>query len=193
MKPIKIRRRQIILASLLVAFGTAIYLNWQFSPNKNFTISQTETASSNLGETRYVNSSGLENSSETEFGKDFKSREKGSDFFSEARINRKKSREESLEMMKKILSDSDINNKTKVLVSKEISALTKSIQQETNIENLTKSKCEFSDCLAVVNNNCCILTVAAENLSKKEIVQLSDIVHNQTGFENDKISIVAKK
>ncbi len=51
----KFRKRQIILASLIAALGTAVYLNWQFTGDKNFEVSNMLQSTEELGEARYVN------------------------------------------------------------------------------------------------------------------------------------------
>ncbi|GMB10558.1 MAG: spoIIIAH-like protein [Candidatus Improbicoccus devescovinae] len=66
----RFHRKQVVLASLIMSLGIAVFLNWQLNPNKNLTT--TEVLSSNkftdkgiikkiiskenLGEARYVNS-----------------------------------------------------------------------------------------------------------------------------------------
>ena len=53
----KFRKRQLILASLIAALGTAVYLNWQFTGDKNFQVSNMLQSTEELGEARYVNNS----------------------------------------------------------------------------------------------------------------------------------------
>ena len=51
-------KRQLVLAALVVALGAAVYLNWQFSDNRDLLATNTVTSSQKeLGEAQYVNNS----------------------------------------------------------------------------------------------------------------------------------------
>ena len=51
-------KRQLVLAALVVALGAAVYLNWQFSDNRDLLATNTITSSQKeLGEAQYVNNS----------------------------------------------------------------------------------------------------------------------------------------
>lgn len=48
-------KRQLVLAALVVALGAAVYLNWQFSDNRDLLATNTVTSSQKeLGEAQYV-------------------------------------------------------------------------------------------------------------------------------------------
>ena len=49
-------KRQLVIASLVVALGAAVYLNWQFSDTSGIEVSENEASSvKQLGQTTYVN------------------------------------------------------------------------------------------------------------------------------------------
>ena len=60
----KFHKRQLILASLVVALGAAVYLNWQFSEDKGLNSTGILESTKELGEARYVNTSHVEEKSE---------------------------------------------------------------------------------------------------------------------------------
>ena len=52
----KFGKRQLVIASLVVALGTAVYLNWQFSENSAINIvDDSENNYKKIGQTTYVN------------------------------------------------------------------------------------------------------------------------------------------
>ena len=54
-----IKRRQLIMATLVVALGSAVFVNWYFTNSSNNVAGVNDTTSEyvqNLGEAKYVNS-----------------------------------------------------------------------------------------------------------------------------------------
>lgn len=93
----KFRKRQIILASLIVALGTAVYLNWQFSDNKNLGITSVMDSSDELGEARYVNNANFSDNSNI-------LSESTKQYFAEAQISRQKAHENEEEILTNLMS-----------------------------------------------------------------------------------------
>ena len=85
-----IKRRQLILATLVVALGAAVFVNWYYTGNNSSVQAPEETTESeyvqNLGEAKYVNATGEE-----------------ADYFSEVKLNRQKSRDGALDALNKSL------------------------------------------------------------------------------------------
>ena len=108
----KFHKRQLILASLVAALGAAVYINWQFSGNKNLGATDIIESTRELGEARYVNStnidSNLENSPATPTPES-----STKNFFASAQSNRQKAKEESEEKLKNLISEPNINAEIK--------------------------------------------------------------------------------
>ena len=49
------RKKQVILAALVLALGTAVYLNWQFSSNQDLIADNSIMSTKELGEAQFVN------------------------------------------------------------------------------------------------------------------------------------------
>ena len=111
----KFRKRQLILASLIIALGTAVYLNWQFSGNKALEVTNIlDSSSDELGEARYVNNANFSDKQQP----DTNISDKTKRYFAEVPINRQKTREESIEKLKNLLSTPDINPEGKETINK---------------------------------------------------------------------------
>ena len=52
------RKKQVILAALVLALGTAVYLNWQFSSNQDLIADNSIMSTKELGEAQFVKSLG---------------------------------------------------------------------------------------------------------------------------------------
>ena len=179
----KFRRRQLILASLVVALGAAVYLNWQFSDNKHLDVTNIIESTKELGEAKYVNAN-MSDSFDAVTQTSAKVSEDTKKYFAEAQVSRQRSRDEATESIKKVASDD--------LVSKQLDEFTKTVQQESNIENLIKAK-GFKECMAYIQNGECSVTVNPGNLNEKSAVVIRDIVSGQAGVPYEKIKIVEAK
>lgn len=130
------RKKQVILAALVLALGTAVYLNWQFSSNQDLIADNSIMSTKELGEAQFVN-----NTPTPEESGDKKEDEpkNSSEYFSKAKTSRQKARDEATDMIKEILEDSKSSEQAKSEAIKQASEVAKNIEQEANIESLNKS------------------------------------------------------
>ena len=179
MNPIRINKRHIVISSIVLALGTALSINYFFSPEKNiFSFKKNEEvpASTNIGDAIYVNSSNVD----TDQKKDI---DKIISYFHDKKIERNKNRENIIKMASN--ADTDVSNK-----------IIKETRQELNIEDLIKSKLgsEIIDCIAIIGDDGCnfIVSSRSDHLKQNTVYIIKDIIQKQTGFKNDKIKIIEK-
>lgn len=186
-------KRQIILAALVLALGTAVYLNWQFSSNKDLIDDNSIISTKELGEAQFVNNTPAQeqdDQNKTETNEEPKS---ASEYFSKAKNTRQKARDEATEMIKEILEDAKSSEETKSEAIKQASEVAKHIEQEANIESLIKAK-GVADCLAFIQNEeCSVVVGGGESLNENLAVAIKDIISGQGGISPDKIKIVEAK
>lgn len=188
----KFHKRQLILASLVVALGAAVYLNWQFSEDKGLNSTGILESTKELGEARYVNTSHVEERSEETAPTVAAISDETKKYFAQAQSNRQKAREEAEEKLKNLASSSEINNELKNDINSQLESMTKNIQQESNIENLIKAK-GFGECIVSIQNGECSVIVSPGNLNENSAVIIRDIVSGQSGVPYDKIKITEAK
>jgi len=181
MKPIKIKRRQIIFASLILSFGAAVGIKYWFSYGEDKLANKDVLTSGNLGEAVYVNSSNVDQNSAIS-GIDVSKSEEIDTFFKETRLSRKDARDKLVEIASK---DND---------SDHLKEITKTIQQENNIENIVKIKVKsIVDCIAIIGKDGCNLIVHSKiKLPKEDIIKIKDAIKGQTNMNNNEIKIVEK-
>lgn len=187
-------KRQIILSALVLALGTAVYLNWQFSSTPELTSANNITHQKELGEAKYVNKSSdesKEQKKDSEKKEDTKNTNP-SEYFAQAKLNRQKSRDEVTEMVKGILADTASSESAKQEAIKQAANLAKTIQQESNMENLIKAK-GFSECLVFINGDECSVIVSPGNLKEQTAINIKDIVASQGSLSLEKLKIVEAK
>lgn len=184
------RKKQVILAALVLALGTAVYLNWQFSSNQDLIADNSIMSTKELGEAQFVN-----NTPTPEESGDKKEDEpkNSSEYFSKAKTSRQKARDEATDMIKEILEDSKSSEQAKSEAIKQASEVAKNIEQEANIESLIKAK-GITDCLAFIQNDeCSVVVGGGEALNENLAVAIKDIIAGQGGISPDKIKIVEAK
>lgn len=172
---ILIKRRQLILATLVVALGAAVFVNWYYTGNKSALQSAEETTDSeyvqNLGEAKYVNATG-----ET------------ADYFSEVRLNRQKSGDEALNKLNKSLKNARSNSEEAKIIAESIEKLSAQIKTESDLETLISAKLD-GECVAVINGDSAQIVVAKENVTEDGALQIIDIVTSNTEIKAENIKI----
>lgn len=172
---ILIKRRQLILATLVVALGAAVFVNWYYNGNNSIIPPAEETTQSeyvqNLGEAKYVNASGEE-----------------ADYFSEIKLNRQKARDEALDKLNKALGKVKSGSSEAKEIIKSIDSLTARIKLESDIEALISAKLA-SECVVVISEKSAQVVVAKGALDQDAALQIIDIVSANTNLSADKIKI----
>jgi len=175
MKPIKINKRYIVLASIIVSLGAAVGINYWLSPDKalknNINIIPSEPAESSV----LASSTNIED-------KNNKDIEKIKSFFENEREQKEKYKKQIAEV-----AGDDKEYREKII---------QEIRQESKIETLIKSKMDDNliDCLAKIGKDGCNIIVSFKtDLTKENVYKIKDIVKNETKFNNEEIKIIEKK
>lgn len=199
-----IRKRQLVLAALVVALGAAVYLNWQFAGNNQIVDAGTSVSDKELGAAQLVNgsvasgpSSETSKASSTASGTTSGTSSVAANadvntYFTQARLERQKSRDASQELVQKVLDDKTADENTKKEAANQAAEISANIVTETNIENLVKSK-GFVDCVAFIQNGSCNVVVKKDGeFTSADAITIKDIVVSQAKITSDKITIVSK-
>ena len=181
----KFGRKQLVLASLVLALGAAVYLNWQFAGTNKLPIGDGEDTSSQLGAAQLVNNAYVETVTDDLQAK------AGTDMFAEARLSGQNSRDEALELLDGVLEDVDADSEAKKAAVEEASAMAQNILKETNVESLLKAK-GYEESVAYITTEECSVVVAGD-LQDSDMLIVQEIVIEQTGLTAEKIKIIGTK
>lgn len=199
-----IGKRQLVLASLVVALGAAVYLNWVFQGDGPLIATDTLTSGGELGAAQLVNgkgssapdsSSAPSASSQTTSSASSQAVEtaaKVDEYFTEAKLSRQKARDSSIELLQKVLEDASANDAAKKESVEKAATIAQNVVQESNIESLIKAK-GFADCVVFLQNSECSIVVRSDGLLPNEAIAIKDIISGQSGVAYDKIKIVEAK
>lgn len=201
----KYGKRQLILASLVLALGAAVYLNWQFAGTGVQVEESSAETSSALGAAQLVNnnyvetvSDGVESTAgevsepdaEATQGEASEAAAPAAEKLSDARMMRQTARDEAVEMLEDILNDAEADSAVKEAAVSEASAIAQNILKETNIESLVAAK-GFSECVAYINDNTCTIVVNGDMEDAQNALIVRDIAAAETGFSADQIKIIS--
>ncbi len=175
-----IGKRQIILASLVLGLGIAVYLNWQYANTKLDlpVTTAVEGEQDTYGEAQYVDAEAAE-ADEPD----------GETFFVEAKMSRQKARDEAVETLAVMLQDSELASEQKAQLALRATDLAASIETEGKIENMIKAK-GFKDVMVYYDTARADVIVKTSGLLANEAAQIKDIILKETPIAVENISIV---
>ncbi len=184
-----IKRRQLVMATLVVALGAAVFVNWYFTNSSDNVAGVNDTTNEyvqNLGEAKYVNSDKADTNKKEDNATATAS--KNTDYFATVKLKRTKAHDDALEKMKALLKETTEKSEGADEISKSIDALSKTIKLEADIEALisAKLKCE---CVVMLNNDNAEVVVTKGNLNDASILQIMDAVLNNTEVKAENIKI----
>lgn len=187
-----IGKRQIFLATLVLGLGIAIYLNWEFSKSddSNMLVKSVDSIK-NYGEAEFVKKSDSDVSKKEEQNVAAISN-KSNEYFAQARLNRQKSRDESIEALKKMLDEAGSDQQKKDKLINDAAILAKTIESEGKIENIIKAK-GFSEVMVYIQSEKVTVIVKTKGLKEAQVAQIKDTVITETDVDPENISIVEVK
>lgn len=173
-------KKQIVLASLVLVLGAAIYLNYTFSQTgQPYDITTAATASDgeapdNYGEAQLTGASAEDSTA--------------AEYFAQARLERQKSRDEAVETLATTLENAELSDEEKELATAKALEVSRQMESEVNIETLVKAK-GFTDCLAIVSDDSVKVVVQTEGLNAEQAAQIKNIILEETDVLAENVSV----
>lgn len=176
-----VRKRQIAAVSLILLIGVAGYLNLSIkngNEDPNVSVMFNE-ATKKLGEAKMVSTEGTDAT-------------KTSDYFTNAKIDREKKRDESIEMLSEILNSDGADSESKENAQEQIELLAKFTECEVTAENLIKAK-GFKDCIVFMGENVTSIAVMTEGLNEIDAANITQIAVDTGACTAEEVKIVEIK
>lgn len=166
-------KKQIILASLTLFLGLAIYVNYAMNTDSKDikTTKVVNTKTSNYGVADFVNETSDED-----------------DYFAQARLDRMTSRDEAAQTLETIMGGGDTTDEEKEVASEEASSISQLIESESKIENLIKAA-GYEDCVVYLDGTGANIVVKSNGLEKAQAAQIKDILLGEVDVANENIKI----
>lgn len=180
-----IGKKQIILASLTLILGIAIYLNYVFSQGAGELIEtgKLENTESNYGDAQFVSGS-INSDDNKDSGKD--------EYFAQARLDKMKSRDEAIETLQSFFKGGDLNKDELAIMASDAVNLSTLIESENKIETLIKAQ-GFEDCLVYLDGTSANIIVRTDGLEAAEAAQIKDALLGEVSVDSEFITILEVK
>lgn len=176
-----VRKRQIAAITLILLIGVAGYLNLSIKNgdgDENISV-MLNGASKKIGEAKMVSS----DSSETAAT---------SDYFTNAKMDREKKRDESIEMLSEILNSEGADSESKENAQAQIELLAKFTECEVTAENLIKAK-GYKECIVFMGENVTSIAVMTEGLNEIDAANIAQIAADTGACSAEEVKIVEIK
>lgn len=189
------KKRQVLMAALVVALGAAVFVNWYYtkqpqtvqtnspvSSTQQDTENQEAATAGNLGDAQFV--SGTLPSSENKTDEP--------EYFVQAKLDRTVAHDKAKETLQETIDSSTADAESKKAATQALEKLSANIKKETDTENLIKAKIS-SGCVVVIDNSKAQVIVEKGKLNDTVVLQIKEIVIQQTGFTVENITIIEAK
>lgn len=187
-------KRQIVMATLVVALGVAIYLHSTFdissAKNDLMVDAGTQTTSNSEGKT-YGNTQFV-TANQDETTEQAANKALSEDYFIQARLNRKQNRDSAVETLQNVMQSNTATEEEKNNAITTAADIATYMDMESNIENLILAK-GFKECMAYIDGGKVTIVVKTDGLMATEAAQIKDIVVNETNLSASNISITEVK
>ncbi len=158
-----IGKRNLIILSVMVLIGLAVYLNylWFYSPEDSI----------GYGNNNQV---GTVPDDSTETGGS------ATDYFAAVMLSRETARRESIEVLQGVVNTTEGTAREEALA--QIAKITEAMETEANIETLIRAE-GYASCVAVINGDSASIVVSSENkLDPTRVANITTIVYEQAGI-----------
>lgn len=188
-----LRKRQVAAASLILLIGVAGYLNMSIQNGEtdpNVSVMYTE-ASKRLGEAKMVNATEPAQQEQEDTGKN-NTAAIGADYFTNAKMEREKTRGETIEMLTDVLNATGADKEAKDNAQKQIEMLAKFTEGEVAAENMIRAK-GYGDCIVFMGENVTSVAVETNGLNEIDAAVITELVANSGAVRADQVKIVEIK
>lgn len=173
---VKVKKKQVALAAMVMALGAAIFINWYYTkPQIQQTGDEVPTSSyqdsENLGDAQYVAAT---TSNEDEFAS--------------YRVEREAAHDKAAETLNNIIKDSASSDAAVNQATDELSKLSDAIKRENDLETLIKAK-TGSNCVVIIDSDTVKAVVEKGILTDSVTMQIKDLIINQGKFTPENITI----
>lgn len=178
----KFQKKYIVLATLVLALGAAVYVNWQFSDvNSDITTKE-------LGAASYVNATVSTSSSDETVQTSALSKEQ-QNYFATERTKRQSTQDKVIDEAKEILDIENVSESEMTEAQKSVEKLLKTYTVQDSIESIIKAK-GFSECLCYISDVGVTVIVPDTELNDTSVLVIDDAVTSHYDVSYEDISIV---
>ena len=184
-----IGKKQIILASLTLVLGIAVYMNYVFAEVGNDIAADAKIQSAadtqvNYGDAAFVGADSSDPAEPASAG--------ASDYFAQARLSRMTSRDDAVQTLSAILGGGDLTEEENAAYTMEAVNLSQLSESESKVESLIRAQ-GFEDCVVYLDGETASIVVKSEGLAAEQAAQIKDILLTEVTIPAENIRIFEVK
>lgn len=177
-----IKKKQIVTATLALALGAAVFVNWYYTKPQSQATANTENTTKysereNLGDAQYVSATTAKQSNET---------------LSDFKLKRDAAHDKAKEMYNSVIKDQKSSDKAVTEATDSLRQLSDTIKDEADLENLIKAKTS-AESVVIIDGDICQVIVPKGLLNDNLSLQIKELVINQTKISSKNITIIELK
>jgi len=182
-----LKKRQLILVTLVLALGAAVFVNWYYSKPAVAADAQTvppaQATASQIGEEEHLGDSlYVHNPYSSSAG----------EYFAGAKLRRGAAHDEAKDILNAVITDSKADAKAVADAGKALQALANAIKLEADCESLIAAK-TGSECLVAIGKDNVEAVLGGPPIDSAMALQIKEILLQKTGFSAEQVSIVELK
>ena len=177
----KIWKKNLVAAALLVTVCVGIYMNWTYTEDQA-TVELTDT----LDETKIMSEDMLVMSDTLETGE---AENTAADYFAAVRLSRQEARDSAVTLLQEAMAYGEDGES--VASNEKLETIVQTALCEAQIESLVIAK-GYTDCVAYIADDGISVAVAAPEggLQQEDVAVIADIVMNQSSYKLPQIRVV---
>lgn len=181
-----IGKKQIVAGGLVILLGAAVYVNYLYSGgNRIETDDKKEAQTASYGEIRFVDADASGKSVSL-------SSEESDEYFAQARLDKQKSRDESIEVLQTFYYGGDSTSDELAVITEDVREVSGYIETESKIENLLKAQ-GFADALCYLTGTTANVVVKTQGLDTAQAAQIKTTLLGEIAIPAENITIVEIK
>lgn len=179
----KIHKKHVVIAALVLALSTAVYINWQFAGTNDSPVSK------ELGAASYVNATVTNTSSADEAVQTAALSKEQEDYFALERTKRQQTQDKVIDEANEIFGLENASDEEKSEAEENIEKIIEYYTTQDSLESIIKAK-GFSECLCCISDLGVTVIVPEDELNDTTALAIYDAVTLHYDVEYDAISIV---
>lgn len=183
----KVWKKNIVAAAVLVTVCAGIYVNWLYTENNTATgLTDTLDAEKVMSDDTLVLS---EDMAAISSGQDVQTT--ATDYFAAVRLSRQQARDNAVNLLQEAMAYSDGSGSKEVESAMELEDIVQTALSEAQIESLIIAK-GYTDCVAYMSGEGISVAVASPEggLQQEDVAVIADIVMTQSEYSLDDIRVV---
>ncbi len=180
------KKKQLLMATLVIALGAAVAVNWYYTKNPIDTTEPTANyeVSGNLGDSLSVDSSSVE-------GQQAEAQSVMADvnFFTQERLKRDEVYDEIIDGIEEMAEKENITAEQSDKITQLLDKYARNMKLQSDAESLITAK-TGSDCIVVINEEACQVIMEKNTLNDTVILQITEIIEKNTNISAKKLTII---